>query len=294
LNGRKYRRLACPLFLLLLCVSGCAESIAAPPCSNTCFDPAAAGGIEGRVVWSGESPIIEPFPYLLPGGLGGDAKAAHWRNNPFTPIIDPDSHGVSEAVVYLRGIDPHRCRPWDHARVLVEQRGLELHIRQGETDGRVGFVRCGDEVEMVSRDRRLHVLHARGPSWFARTFPEAGQPLFRPLDQSGVIELTSGAGYFWMRGYLLVDEHPYYTRTDAEGRFVLSQVPPGRYELVCWVPNWREIGRDREPESGRVARIQFAQAVAITQMVEVKPRWTAESRFVLSINDFEPSLVGSR
>jgi hypothetical protein len=240
----------------------------------------------GRVVWSGDSPAVEPFPYLLPPGLGEDAKAARWRINPFAPMIDPEAHGVGEAVVYLRGVNPQRSGPWDHPRVIVEQCGLELHIRQGEHEGRIGFVRRGDEIEMESRDNRLHVLRARGPTWFARTFPEGARPLTRPLHKSGVIELTSGAGYFWMRGYLLVDEHPYYTWTDKGGRFVLSQVPPGRYELVCWLPNWRETGRDREPESGRVARIQFASPATLTQMVEVEPRRTSEAQFALSINDF--------
>ena len=50
------------------------------------------------------------------------------------------------------------------------------------------------------------------------------------------VELTSGAGHYWMRAYLMVAEHPYYALTNADGRFVLPQVPPGRYEIVCWLP----------------------------------------------------------
>jgi hypothetical protein len=31
-----------------------------------------------------------------------------------------------------------------------------------------------------------------------------------------------------------VQAHPYYTTTDASGAFVLSDVPPGDYELKFW------------------------------------------------------------
>ena len=60
-----------------------------------------------------------------------------------------------------------------------------------------------------------------------------------------------------MRAHLFVDDHPYYTLTDGQGNFELSQVPPGRYRLVCWMPNWHEATQTRDPESSLVTRITF-------------------------------------
>ena len=270
---------------LLASVSGCADSIAAPACAKTWFEADSAGCIEGRVVWSGDLPAAVPFSYRMPERVD-DAVSARYRAHTFAPIVDPQSRGVRDAAVFLRGVDPHKAKPWDHPPVLVEQRDLELHVVQGSQDARVGFVHRGDTIEMVSRDLVFHALRARGSGWFTLAFPDADQPLSRPLEQNGVIELTSGAGYYWMRAYLMVDEHPYYTLTDADGRFTLSQVPPGRYEVVCWLPNWRETGHDRNPDTGRVMRLHFAPPAVIKQTLGLRPRQTRDLRFALSVSDF--------
>src|SRR5262249_7479941 len=143
--------------------------------------------------------------------------------NPNAPAIDAQTRAVRGAVVFLRGIDPRRARPWDLPAVRVVQQGQRFHVRQGADDGAVGFVRRGAAVEMMSADGVFHSLHAGGAAFFTLTFPDPDRPRTRRLDQPGVVELTSAAGYFWMRGYLFVDDHPYYVRTDTDGRFRLEQ-----------------------------------------------------------------------
>jgi hypothetical protein len=209
------------------------------------------------------------------------------RENPNAPAIDPPNRGVAGAVVFLRGVPADRARPWDHAAVRVEQRDRRLHILQGEAASRVGFVRTGDEVEMVSRDPLFHALHAGGVAFFSLTFPDPDQPRSRRLTSRGLVELTSAAGYYWMRGYLFVDDHPYYTRTDAQGRFRLDRVPPGRYELVCWHPSWLEARHDRDPETSLVIRVAFRPPVERRQQVEVPRQGNVAADFSLSTGDFE-------
>src|SRR5262249_39172772 len=145
------------------------------------------------------------------------------RANPHAPAIDPATRAVKDAVVFLRGIDPRRSRPWDHPPVRVEMRDYLLVVRQGAAEGRVGFVRRGDGVEMVSAQPAFHALQARGAAFFTLMFPDPGGPRTRRLGRAGVVELTSAAGHFWMRGHLFVDDHPYYARADAAGRFTFGQ-----------------------------------------------------------------------
>src|SRR5262249_616509 len=187
----------------------------------------------------------------------------------------------------LRGVDPHMARPWDHPHVAVEARDLQLHVRQGSRDGRIGFVHRDDSVEMVSREPRVHALRAHGATWFTLSFPDADQQLVRPFDRCGVVELTSGAGYYWMRAFLLVDEHPSYTLTDADGRFALPLVPAGRYEIVCWLPSWRETGHDRDPETGRVTRVRFGEPVTVHKTIMIGAKENREIRLEISIQDSE-------
>jgi len=280
--------------ILFAGMTGFADSSAAQPCcAASRFDAEAAGCIQGRVVWAGDPPCAAPFPYRLPPRLS-DESYSLLRANPFVPAIDSSSRGVAGAVVYLRGVDPRKARPWDHPRVTVEQRDLQLHVLQGSREGRVGFVRRGDAIDMASREGRFHSLHAQGSAWFTLAFPDADRPLARVLDETGAIELTSGAGYYWMRAYLLVDDHPYYALTDAEGRFVLPRVPPDRYEIVCWLPNWRAIGHDRDPYSGRVMRLNFAPPLAIEKEVALERRQTQDVNFVLSASEWREGAVALR
>jgi hypothetical protein len=135
---------------------------------------------------------------------------------------------------------------------------------------------------MVSREAALNALQARGAAHFALMFPDADQPLSRALRKQGLVELTSGVGYYWMRGTLFVDDHPYYVRTNAQGGFELPQVPPGRYEVVCWMSNWNLAGKDRDPESALVVRIAFQPALELVQEVVVADSGEARVEFTVA------------
>ena len=82
-----------------------------------------------------------------------------------------------------------------------------------------------------------------------------------------------------MRAHVFVDDHPYYSATDAKGRFRLEQVPPGTYELVAWLPNWLEADRHHNPETAEVTRLYFRPAVELKQRVTVLPGQSAAGDF---------------
>jgi hypothetical protein len=250
------------------------------------FDPATAGSVHGTVVWNGEIRSVPDFE-SRPNPLGGPVlQKKHVVPNPNRPIIDPATRVVAGAVVHLRGVDPKHAKMWYLPRALVEQRDLTIHIKQGSVTSNVGFVRRGDSIEIVSRDAHLHALHAEGAAFFTLSFPDPDQPLHRQLKEAGLVELTSAAGYFWMRGYLFVDEHPYYTRTDERGNFELKDIPAGSYELVCWMPNWNEAKHERDPESATIARIHFRPPVEMHKTVRIEKATNQRVEFSISSADF--------
>jgi hypothetical protein len=268
--------LACGLALFGL--SGCDESLALPESAGDivsdmgcAFDPNTAATIHGQVTWQGAIPQIPSYRSPLSPGNEHRGEPLHIWPNPHVPVINPASKGVAGAVLFLRGVDPCRARPWDHPPVRVELRDTQIHVCQGDRDGKIGFVRRGDTIEMVSRQAIFHSLRVRGAAFFARAFPDADRPSTRRLDKEGLVELSSGCGYFWMRGHLFVADHPYYTLSDADGRFVLPQVPPGRYELVCWLPNWQESSRELDAETAFICRLTFRPPVETKQAIQVDP-----------------------
>jgi len=236
--------------------------------------------LSGRVAWHGPPPAVAP-PDALPVCYfrprpGGSFERVE-RPAPNFPAIDPVTGGLAGAAVFLRGIDPAAARPWDHPPVTVELHDERPMARQGDGPPRsVGFVRRGDAVSFVSRQPRFHALCARGvpasesPAFWALTFPDPDRPLTRRFDRPGLVELSSAAGHHWMRGYLWVSDHPYFTLTDAAGGWELTGVPPGEYELVVWHPNWRVERLERDPESGAVVRAYFRPPVERALRVTVK------------------------
>jgi hypothetical protein len=269
------RRLPPILLLAVAALAGCDETpprsaLAPDPPARTgqTFDPAGAGAIAGRVTWSGPLPVIPSYRSAEAPLNGLPTPLLDWRN-PNAPRIDPSTRGV-RAVVYLRGVDARRGRTWDHAPVRVEVADGQFRVLQGERCDRVGFVRRGDEVRFASRRDGIQVVQGRGANFFSLPLPRPGSATMRRLDRPGVVELFSGTGQFWMRGHLFVSDHPYLALCDEQGQFRLDRVPAGNYDLVCWLPDWREAERELNGDTARLCRVTFRPPRATVQRVEVR------------------------
>jgi hypothetical protein len=84
-----------------------------------------------------------------------------------------------------------------------------------------------------------------------------------------------------------VDDHPYYTRTDAAGRFTLSQVPAGDYELVAWLPSWHIAGREYDPESRSALRLFYESPRQLSQSVHVQAQKECPAQFAFHAELFD-------
>jgi hypothetical protein len=244
------------------------------------FDAAKCGTITGRVTWAGEIPKPEPFLFGMPASDGNFSVAL--IPNPNSPAIEPASRAVKDAVMFLRGIDPARAKPWDHAPVRIEMKDRNLRVNQGETTGRVGFVRRGDTIEMKSAEPVFHVLRARGAAFFSLTFPQPDSPLTRKLDTAGRVELSSGSGFYWASADLFVSDHPYWTRTDSTGHYTFTNVPDGDCEVVAWLPNWTVTKMDRDPETGLITRQTYGTPIEMKQSVRIGSGRKSEADFELT------------
>ena len=154
-------------------VTGCdADSPPAPPAAppveaSTQFDPQTAGEVAGRVTWAGDVPVAPPFEApVSPLCEQVRGPKRNWPN-PNAPLIGSQNRGVANTVVFLRGVDPHRARPWDIDPARRRIHDYQIRIRQGDADGPVGFVRCGDRIDLESKQNVFHSLQARGADFRA-------------------------------------------------------------------------------------------------------------------------------
>jgi len=276
-------RIRTPLLLLLLLPAGCRRENPAVeqieqaqfPRTSRLFDPETAGRVTGRVSWSGSIPNPHGFLYGVPrpDGLGFAFRTAA---NPNRPLIDPNSRAVVGAVVLLRGVDSTAGRPWDLPAAQVEIGNGQITVIQGERRGRVGFVHRGDVVTVASTEPTHQVLRGRGDGFFSLALPEPDRPVTRNLSTPGRIELSSGTGLYWARADLFVTDHPYFTLTDADGRFTLERVPHGAAELVVWLPGWDVANQERDPDSTGTARQTYSAPIERAEWVTVGRAASAE------------------
>ncbi|HEY1189634.1 MAG TPA: hypothetical protein VGE74_18450 [Gemmata sp.] len=235
------------------------------------------------MTWAGTIPNVPPVVAVLPraDGTGYDTRTFP---HPYAPQIDRPTYALGGAVVYLRNVDPTRAKPWDLPPVKVEFREGQIVVRQGARPvGRVGFVPRGAAVTFQSSEPVFNVLRGRGAAFFALPFPDPDQPLTRGFDTGGRIALTSAAGFYWQAADLFVGDHPYYALSAADGRFELSQVPEGTYELVAWHPNWVPVAHERNPETGLVQRVTHAPPLESRRAVVVAAGRTAFAPVNLSL-----------
>ncbi len=286
----------CLLLAVTLFVLGCDEAPPPPPepeppaAGGERFDPDHTGTIAGRAHWQGPMPAIAPFRSIPEPLTDQPPPPPRDWPNPNAPRIDAKSSALAGAVVWLNGVDPAAGQPWKPSPVRIEARGQQFHILQEGADRRVGFVRARDTIELVSRDSLFHAVQVRGFGGSGKSvfltcmLPDPNKVVSRRVEGPEVVELTSAAGYFWMRAYLFVSAHPYFAYTDDQGRFTLKDVPAGTYEIVAWHPNWRISATERNPDSMRVQQVRFGPPLTSRKPVTVAPGQTARVETSLGVD----------
>ena len=230
--------------------------------------------------WAGKPPQVEDFLYGVPVAEG--KFDIRMMPNPNRPRIQPGSSALAGAVVSLHGISQAASKPWDLPPVQVEMADRQIVVKQGEGGPRrVGFVRRGESVTMQSSEPVFHILRGRGTAFFSLAFPDPGKTLTRVLEEAGRVELSSGAGYYWASADLFVDDLPYFTVTDAEGRFTFDLVPAGPVEVVVWLPGWTPARQERDPESGIVTRQTYTPTIEVKTKVRVEAGKSTTKTFTL-------------
>ena len=79
--------------------------------------------------------------------------------------------------------------------------------------------------------------------------------------------------------------HPYYAVTDESGRFELTDVPPGEYELVAWHEGWKVARQEAAFDvltERRIQRPVFSEPKTWKKKVSVRENKTSVVTFALA------------
>jgi plastocyanin len=154
---------------------------------------------------------------LFPAGLAassieGQVVVKHARDN-------------GNAVVYIEKIPGKRFTPPTEPVVLDQVNLMFMpHVLP---------VMVGTRVAFPNSDEIRHNVFSPGPPRFdLGTYPQKTTK-YNLFDKPGVWTLLCNV-HAEMSAYIVVVETPYFVRTDKDGKFVLKDVPPGKYTLKVW------------------------------------------------------------
>lgn len=185
------------------------------------------GTIVGKVVFNGRVPKRTIMPTRDKSVCGG------MRKEPKI-LVGPDK-GVEEGIVYLKKVKAGK--PWSKESATVPV----LNQEKCRFSPTVQVIRSG-KIAIVNSDPVLHNTHgylckSKGKKCARTVFnlalPNQGQRIEKSMKRAGTVKVDCDA-HGWMLGWMQVVDNPYYAITDADGKFSIPDVPPGKYTLVAF------------------------------------------------------------
>ena len=95
----------------------------------------------------------------------------------------------------------------------------------------------GQTLEIKNDDATLHNVHAMPVvnSQFNVGQPVQGMVSPQHLDKPEMTPFKIKCDvHGWMKSYMAVMPHPFYSVSQANGTFTISNLPPGQYTVVAW------------------------------------------------------------
>jgi hypothetical protein len=243
------------------------------------------GTITGSVRWSGPVPKM-PTAAVNKDTEVCDPKAEKKRD--LERLVVGANGGVANTVVFLKDITKGKAMDLPETRQFLNQKTCryEPHVLLVPDNG---------TVQIKSSDPILHTVHMSGASDYNLPFPFANQTMSRTMNREGLVDLRCNAGHVWMNAEMLVVSHPYYTVTDEDGNFKLTNVPPGEYEIEAWHEGWKVTGQGSLYDVMTQMRVQrpiFSDPMEWTKKVSVPANGAVEVKFMIS--DKRPEMASTR
>jgi plastocyanin len=202
-------------------------------------EPPASGAIAGLVRFTGAVPPDQKI-------ITSDGMVLVHNDL----VVDAKTKGLRHVAVFLQDA-PAKTPALKDKPMVIDQRDMLFLPR-------VVVVRQGQTVRFENNDLSNHAVMAtstKTENCFNVVTPQ-GQPYSHVFTAHKAPVQIGCPIHAWMRAWVYVLPHPYGAVTDAQGKFQIDGVPPGKHQLVLAHPDTglREI-HVVEVTAGKTTRV---------------------------------------
>ena len=186
----------------------------------------AASSITGTVVFDGKPPALKPL------SMDADPACAkkHTAPVPSEMLVLGNGNAMGNILVWVsKGLPSGKTFPVPKTPVVLYQNGCVYKPH-------VMGIMVGQTYRILNSDGVLHNIHTLpkiNPSFnkgMPATLKEATTVFAKPED---VFHIKCDV-HPWMSAYVAVFTHPFFSVTGTDGKFTISGLDPGTYEITAW------------------------------------------------------------
>jgi plastocyanin len=187
----------------------------------------AASSITGTVTFDGKIPPLKP--------LAMDADPACAKKHAGKPVpgemlVLGSGNTMANIMVYVsKGLPSGKTWPAPKTPVTLDQKGCQYvpHV--------MGIM-VGQPYRILNSDGVLHNVHAlpKINSQFNRAMPATMKEANATFDKPEAMFMIKCDVHPWMSAYVGAFTHPFFSVTGTDGKFTISGLDPGTYEITVW------------------------------------------------------------
>lgn len=184
----------------------------------------AAANVSGQVTLVGPIPNVQQDRIYRDSGLCGEEIASE------DLTIAEESRGIEGVIISLEGIKQGKPLP-KPVDLVIENRGCRFLPQ-------TLVAISGAILGVQNLDPVMHYTHARletryGPTQWNVIQIAGSEGVNKSLTTSGLLDIRCDL-HPSMKAFVHVFDHPYFAKTNLDGQFELTNVPPGNYVLKAW------------------------------------------------------------